>query len=309
MPPKLLTIAIPTFTRAGKLDRQLAWIDRHVGGFERSVRVMVSDNASTDATPIVCARWRDVFAARGIEFVVSRNDSNVGPLRNIGKCIEASTTRFTWVIGDDDEIAGPTLAFVVHTLRDDPELAALLLNFQGVGKTVYDRCFRFPADQRGAGRDLMSACLAQSYIGLAFMSAQVYRTEFAQAALRAWPDGHRNYDYQIFLTAFAALHGRGLVTRDTHVKYVTGENVYETNKRVSLALYADSLEVFYQLCRIGYPARLCVSLAWRHLWALKKRFIRRACQNNPLLTLATIGRATSYLFAITVSHLRELAGV
>ena len=300
--PRLLTVAIPSYNRAQKLDRQLTWLDRNLSGFEHEIDVILSDNASPDDTPAVCQKWKDRFAARGVECRVNRNPQNVGPLPNIARCIELAQTRFTWVIGDDDDLPDGTLAWVIEQLRTDPDLASIVMNFRSVGKTVYDRCFRFETDQLGPGRQIMSECLRQAYFGLAFMTAQVYRTQYVQAALKAWPEGRTNYDYQVFLTAFAGLQGRALATAATHVQYVTGDNVYEKNKRVGMILYADSLDVFLHLHRIGYPGALCRSLAWHHLWSLKKRFVKHALAVSPLLTLATAGRVLAYLARLQLAR-------
>ena len=301
--PKLLTIAIPTYNRALKLDRQLAWLDRNIAGFEHLCDVVISDNTSTDITPAICARWQATLVARGVDFRIHRNEQNLGPLPNIACCIELSTSRFSWVIGDDDEIPDGKLAWVLERLQEDPNLASIVLNFEGVGKTVYDRCFHHDGDLVGDGQAVMGECLKQAYFGLAFMTAQIYRTEFAQAALRAWPEGVANYDYQVFLTAFAGLQGKVLATSDTHCKYVTGDNVYEKNKRIGLTLYADSLEVFLRLSQIGYAHSLCRQIAVRHLWQLKRRFIKNAFLCNPLFTLRTTARTLSYLL-----QLANLAG-
>jgi hypothetical protein len=193
---------------------------------------------------------------------------------------------------------------VVERLRADADLASIVLNFRSVGKTVYDRCFHFDADRVDDGRALMSECLRQAYFGLAFMTAQVYRTEFAQAALRAWPDGPANYDFQVFITAFAGLHGRVMVTRDPHVTYVTGDNVYEKNKRVALKLYADSLEVFLHLHQVGYDGTLCRQITRSHLWSLKRRFAKGVLHNNPLFSLATTARLGWYAARLSATRLR-----
>ena len=292
---KLLTVAIPTYNRAERLDRQLAWLERSIAGFEGRCDVILSDNASPDDTPAVCAKWRDLLSSRGVNVRVKRMAQNVGPLPNIARCIEAAESRFTWVIGDDDEIAEGALALVISHLASRPDLASIVLNFEGVGKTVYARCFDLPADQLGPGRPIMSELLRQAYFGLAFMTAQVYRTAFAQAALRAWPEGRTNYDYQVFVTAYTGLQGDVLATGATHVKYVTGDNIYETDKRVALRLYADSLNVFVHLARVGYAPALCRALARRHLRAMGKRFVKRSLENNPLVTLETLARAARYL--------------
>jgi abequosyltransferase len=300
MMPKLLTVAVPTYNRAGQLDRQLGWLDRNLAGFESACDVILSDNASTDDTPSICATWRETLAARGVDCRINRNAQNLGPLPNIARYVDASAARFIWAIGDDDHIPDGTLAWLIQRLRADPSLASVVLNFNSVGKTVYDRCFQFPADQIGHGREVISECLRQAYVGLAFMTAQVYRTEFAQAALRAWPEGTKNWDFQVFLTAYTGLQGRVLATRDTHLTYVTGDNIYEKDKRVGLTLYADSLEVFVRVHRIGYGTELCRRLARSHLWALKRRFVSGALKNNPLRTLVTIARIAKYLVQLEI---------
>jgi abequosyltransferase len=300
---RLLTVAIPTYRRAAKLDLQLAWLERNIAGLEAVCEIIVSDNASPDDTPTVCRKWHEMLTRRGVNCRSNRNEQNIGPLPNIAPCIEMATSRFTWVIGDDDEIADGTLAWVVARLQANPELASIVLNFQVVGRAVYKRFFKFPTDQLGDGRMVLSACLRQKYWGLAFMTAQIYRTEYAQAALAAWPEGRTNYDYQIFITAFVGARGQVLVTHDRHVKYVTGDNVYETDKRVALTLYADTLEVFVHLSRVGYSATLCRWLARSHLWRFKHRLIRWALDTNPLFTLATIGRIATYLARLYVTGL------
>lgn len=300
---KLLTIAIPTYNRAAKLDEQLAWLSRNLRELESDCAVIVSDNASTDNTPNICAKWREELVARGAEVLINRNETNVGCLPNIAKAIDLSSSRFTWVIGDDDEIPDDKIAWVVARLSAEPDLAAIVLNFKGTGKSEYPRCFTHPMDLIGEGEYVMGECLKQAYFGLAFMTAQIYRTEFAQAALRAWPEGRSNYDYQVFLTACVGLRGKVLATRETHCTYVTGDNVYERNKRVGMKLYADSLEIFINLRRIGYDLNLCRQIAWRHMWQLKKRFVVNALRVNPLFTLRTIVRTLNYLAQLEISQL------
>src|SRR5687768_78768 len=80
---QLLTIAIPTYNRAAKLEKQLSWLSRNLVELEGECALIVSDNASTDDTAAVCHRWRDAFAARGVCMLINRNDHNLGPLANI----------------------------------------------------------------------------------------------------------------------------------------------------------------------------------------------------------------------------------
>jgi glycosyltransferase involved in cell wall biosynthesis len=296
---RLLTVAIPTYNRAAQLDRQLGWLHRGLTGLEDACDIIVSDNASTDATAEVCRRWQSQFQDRGIKFLVNRHDRNIGPLPNISRCFELATGRFVWVIGDDDEIPQGELAWVIQCLRARGGLASIVLNFKGIGRTVFERSYRLDADLYGNGRAVMERLLDENHNGLGFMTAQVYRSEFAREALRAWPEGRTNYDYQIFVSAFVGLRGPVLVTKDTHLAYESGNSIYEVNKRVGLIISVDTLDVLRNLRRVGFSGTLCRRLAWRHAWGIKRRFLNCALRASPLVTAAMLARGAMCLLTLT----------
>ena len=254
MADKFLTISVPTYNRAERFDRQMAWLARELEGHEDLCEVLVSDNCSKDATPEVVARWQQAF---GPTMHAHRTACNVGALGNIAYCLGAARGRYVWVVGDDDDVEDGTLAFILAALRENPELAALALEFVTVGARPLGPCFGFPASGVVAGRELVERALRRQPFGLAFMTAHVYRTALAQEALRAWPDGPRNLDFQLFLTAFVAACGPVLVTHEPHVAYVTGDNVYETDPVAVARIAADKAEALVRLAGLGYPRGTC----------------------------------------------------
>lgn len=98
MASKLLTIAIPTYNRAKHLALLLDVLERELHGMWSHVELMVFDNASTDETPDVTA----AFLARCPECRVVRHTVNIGSAPNFLACIEAATSQYFWLIGDDD---------------------------------------------------------------------------------------------------------------------------------------------------------------------------------------------------------------
>jgi glycosyltransferase involved in cell wall biosynthesis len=109
-----LSICVPTFNRADKLRKLLACLDREIAGAGEEVAVLISDNASEDDTPAVLAE----AAGRFPWLRWHRQDSNVGPLRNIGWVIEnAPDTEYVWLFGDDDAIVGGGVAQVIELLE------------------------------------------------------------------------------------------------------------------------------------------------------------------------------------------------
>ena len=101
----ILTIAIPTYNRAAYLDMALASIRTCVMELDDAnrgaIEIFVSDNASTDDTPAVVARYLDLPVGRVTSI---RNDSNIGPDRNVRQCYLSADTPYVWILGDDDLI-------------------------------------------------------------------------------------------------------------------------------------------------------------------------------------------------------------
>lgn len=115
----LLTIAIPTFNRAIHLERLLDALLPMTVGLCGKVEIVVSDNASSDATTEVitnaCADRPDVRA--------SRNARNLGGDGNLACCFELARGAYVWIIGDDDiPKTGFLLALIEVLERDVPDL-------------------------------------------------------------------------------------------------------------------------------------------------------------------------------------------
>jgi len=119
MSDALLTIIVPTYNRASNLELLLRTLHAEVASNE-SVRVLVSDNASTDETAAVIAKITDVWPA----LETQRHARNIGPDGNFCSCVDRVDTRYFWIIGDDDLPKRGVTAKLVALLRDTaPALA------------------------------------------------------------------------------------------------------------------------------------------------------------------------------------------
>src|SRR6202140_4224722 len=104
----LLTIAIPTYNRAGCLKELLSVLSEQVKD-ERRVELIISDNASVDETPSVVQE----FADRGLRFRYFRNPENIGPDANFLHCFEQARGKYVWLFSDDDLIVPGGLAKIL----------------------------------------------------------------------------------------------------------------------------------------------------------------------------------------------------
>lgn len=111
----LVTIAIPTFNRARCLDECLASIFEAIrrADAQGAVEVAVSDNASTDDTESVAAR----YSQEGAPFTYRRQPENVGCHRNYRAAAELGRGRFVWIVGDDDRLSPAAVRHVLAALR------------------------------------------------------------------------------------------------------------------------------------------------------------------------------------------------
>jgi len=136
-----LTIGIPTRNRAGFLRDLLEAIAKqshHPFVAECGVEVLVSDNASSDDTPVLLASFNE-----RLPILRSwRNAENLGARGNYHKLVEQARGDFLWIIGDDDLLLEGGLAHTLGTLRDDPGLG-LLVHFDAKYEPRLKRPQRF----------------------------------------------------------------------------------------------------------------------------------------------------------------------
>lgn len=113
----LLTIAIPTYNRAGYLALCLERIGEEIDSLDdephSQVKIYVSDNASSDETPGVIAEYKE---KRPDNFEAVRNASNLGPDVNIAQCYDSVSTPYVWIVGDDDVILPGSLQKILDYL-------------------------------------------------------------------------------------------------------------------------------------------------------------------------------------------------
>lgn len=113
----LLTIAIPTYNRAGFLDTGLKKISEELIGLSkdqrRLVNVYISNNASTDNTSEIIKKYKTLHS----EIIkVINNSENIGADLNIAQCYESSSTPYVWILGDDDLILPGSLGLILNVL-------------------------------------------------------------------------------------------------------------------------------------------------------------------------------------------------
>ncbi|RMF85673.1 MAG: glycosyltransferase family 2 protein [Planctomycetota bacterium] len=112
-PTPLVSVGVPVYNGARFLEQALASIRAQTLS---DIEIIISDNASTDATPDICRR----AAAEDCRVRYTRLERNVGAAANFNRCAAlARGAYFKWA-AHDDEIAPTLLEKCVDRLERDP---------------------------------------------------------------------------------------------------------------------------------------------------------------------------------------------
>lgn len=295
---KLLTIAIPTYNRAELLDKQLAWLAQAIKGFESDCEIFVSDNCSTDHTQEVIKKWQKILSH--ITFKSSRNQENIGVMRNIIHCLKSATTKYVWTIGDDDPIQDRAIYYVISQLKKQENLSLLFLNFSGRNKTtgepvhpptiVGNRWFDVDSeDGCGDGKAIFEHCFSKSVGAVIFLTATVYQTDLVQRALQIWKDAANNWISLAYLAGYCAAHGSVIVTKETFLECIVGVSYWQKEPKSALLMqYKHIPEVLLKLESCGYSKQFCRGMIVKNFQEVNLKVLLGALRRWPLYAIQTV---------------------
>ena len=124
-----LSIVIPTYNRADFLDYSL---EVHIPLLEKhNIQIFVSDNASTDATEQVMAKWMDKYPL----LHYSRNETNIGPDANFEKALKLPVTNYIWLLSDTYQLPKDGIDYLLNTINDTEKyFDVIVFNLANISK-------------------------------------------------------------------------------------------------------------------------------------------------------------------------------
>ncbi len=129
----LLSICIPTFNRADRLELLLENLARECSPFLDRIEIVVSDNASPDHTETVVRNST-------LPIIYGRNARNIGFGGNLLNVTAAlASGEYVWVIGDDDLILPGGVQRIIESLTAAPDVDYHYVNFGWIGPQLRDR--------------------------------------------------------------------------------------------------------------------------------------------------------------------------
>ena len=126
----VLTIAIPTYNRAHRLEKTLRDLLQHVvsSGFSSDIEVLVSDNGSPDNTRSIISAQKHFFLEKGIVFTHLNNEKNLGFDQNIWLCYDGASSEYVWFLSEDDNLFPDAISNIMSELGRKSTVA-LFFNF------------------------------------------------------------------------------------------------------------------------------------------------------------------------------------
>lgn len=171
---KLLSIMIPTFNRSTRLKLLIDHLVSQIisNKISDEIQINIVDNCSNDETNTY------VQQISHLDFIsYIKNETNIGGINNIIKCLSISDGAFTWVIGDDDYVNDNALLEILAHLNDKND--AILMNFDwfvGLPNNIIIHNY-LPLNQNTHG-DALELLTQIPGLGFNFcqISAFIYRT-------------------------------------------------------------------------------------------------------------------------------------
>jgi poly(ribitol-phosphate) beta-N-acetylglucosaminyltransferase len=289
MSAPILSLCIPTFSRARYLASLLESLCTELADFPYTFEVFVSDNASTDDTEAVVARYADRLPIR-----YHRHEKNAGAFANRQFAMSNCLGRYVLYIADDDALLGRQLADTIARMEADPEIAVVYapwMLYDLVDEQSLGTFYTVPRDllfERGQHLEMLDQLLRHRV----FPEVQIVRRDVFE---RTMP---RIYTHAFFAFVHAAEFlsaGRVLIQQEPFYVAITRYFADEVRTQAGTEeveyawdRYRGGLE--YLLARtegvkqdemVGLHARINAMIADRMAVAIR---IRHAYSRNPVDT-------------------------
>jgi glycosyltransferase involved in cell wall biosynthesis len=188
-----LSIAVPTFNRARKLEIQLSTIHKLLSAsqFSSNIELLVVDNCSTDDTQDFIKSFSN--QERKYTFSSYKNEKNIGAEGNFGQGILRSQGKFTWLLSDDDTVHKDAIDHIFQSLYSNQEVGFCFVNYD------VDPTIGIPAIKVD-DKDIITSSIRE-YISCtmfadSMISACIYRKSLLEVdALTTMKEGPYEYMY------------------------------------------------------------------------------------------------------------------
>ncbi|MFN7657946.1 MAG: glycosyltransferase family 2 protein, partial [Dolichospermum sp.] len=165
------------------------------------------------------------------------------------------------------------------------------------------------------GKSVFQRYLQESFGGVLFMTATIYKTELVQQALQIWNTSPQNLASQAYWTGFCAAHGNIIVTQDNYLECTMHASSLEENPRWSLMMrYVYIPEIYLKLLSLGYASKFCQQMILENIFRLSDwKILLGALKRWPILAtniiityLKLVGK---FLYQLNFHHEKSVMNI
>lgn len=127
-----LLIYVPTYQRLEKLKNCLASIKIAINGYEDIVKIVISNNGSTDGTKEYLDHFRHEW------LTISHKPKNEGAHSNILEAFNLNiNAQYLWIIGDDDYLMPTAISGLLDIIENFPDVDYIFCNTKAFSSGQY----------------------------------------------------------------------------------------------------------------------------------------------------------------------------
>ena len=258
----LLSIAIPTFNRANKLEAQLSSLHQLVSKtlFSGHIEVVVVDNCSTDSTQDIIKSFSSL--ERDYIFSSYKNEKNIGSDLNFGQAILRSQGIFAWLLSDDDMLREDAIDYIYQSLNANQDVGFCLANYytddtdQLAAMNIHDEDFL----AKNIREYISSAMFAETMVSACIFKQSLLSEDFLTKIQKG--GGYLHVEW-----VFSILKNYNALVIKTPLFNVDHPGVYESRKNASvregmvdfyLEAHLDFLKITSSIYKfsLGLPLRI-----------------------------------------------------
>ncbi|MGL4670485.1 MAG: glycosyltransferase family 2 protein [Methanobacteriaceae archaeon] len=206
-----MEIVLITFNRDKYLEKTLSQL---LESPFKDCKITILDNCSDDKTPEICEKYKNLF----VDFSIIRHNKNIGGNPNILRAIETSTSLYTWVLCDDDELDFSDCDDIIGAINS--EEFDIIINYsldfknkerktineilkqKKKDKNLLKNEYKFNKYLQTSGKELFSILEQYYYSIMTFIPATIFKTEI--------------YDSECFIAGYD-----NVPNMYPHYKYIT----------------------------------------------------------------------------------------
>ncbi|HNS32461.1 MAG TPA: glycosyltransferase family 2 protein [bacterium] len=142
-----LTVAIPTYNRAGYLRQALDSVINQLDGIGEKIEIIISDHGCVDETPHVMEEYKKKYPDL---ITCYKNVEKIDSYRKFDAFIIKAKGDYVWLLADDDMLEKGAIKKVLDVIRNHGDVAWIFVNYTRYDADMKKKCgmvIKIPEDR------------------------------------------------------------------------------------------------------------------------------------------------------------------